>query len=280
MIEQDFKTFLINLDRSPARLADMTVRLQGVGLPFTRIEAVDGRALSDEQRAAYDSDLALAWFGLTMLDNELACYHSHLKALRTFVDSGAGYGLILEDDVEVPRKSVEILTSLIAETHRRNIRFSLFQTSRQHGLVTSRRFRLIVDGFDIRIQVAHRLAYLTGGVLWSRAGAKRFLAEQSRLVVPIDIAVAHFAAEHQDALCSNYTLIRQKFEDSDILDGDPERRTRRLPDFPDFRAIDSRRMAREQKVARLARRLARLGLLSLIWPKVSAKAGTYMRASR
>ena len=44
--------YLINLDRSPDRLARMQARFDEIGAAFVRIPAVDGKALSDAARKA------------------------------------------------------------------------------------------------------------------------------------------------------------------------------------------------------------------------------------
>jgi glycosyl transferase family 25 len=48
------QTWVINLDRAPDRLERISMQLQRLGLPFTRLPAVDARALTADQRAALD----------------------------------------------------------------------------------------------------------------------------------------------------------------------------------------------------------------------------------
>ena len=45
------KAYLINLDRSPERLAHFSAQARRAGLAFERIAAVDGRTLDEAQRA-------------------------------------------------------------------------------------------------------------------------------------------------------------------------------------------------------------------------------------
>lgn len=78
---------LINLERRPDRLEFMTAQLGALGLPFKRIDAIDGASGS---------------FGPgtpTLMGAERACALSHRKAWQYFLDSGDDRCLILEDDV-------------------------------------------------------------------------------------------------------------------------------------------------------------------------------------
>jgi glycosyl transferase, family 25 len=278
MSEQSFKTFLINLDRSPERLAQMTERCDAAGIVFARVNAVDGRCLSDSERQQYDRDGGIAWYGLPMIDNEVACYLSHLKALRAFLDTGAAYGLILEDDTEPDDRSQRILLAIIAECKRRKIQFGFLQAHRNTARTKSQLFKFTQGGQTITISRAHRIGYLAGALLWSREGAEQFLAEHSRIKVPVDIAMATFAAHHQNVLLPSRLIIRQNAHDSDIDDGDPERRSRPLQDYPAFREIDGRRRDREQRIADLARLFSRFGLLKLVWPRFKSAIGAYLNA--
>ena len=51
---EGLQTWVINLDRAPERLERIRQQMQRLALPFTRLPAVDARALRDSQRAALD----------------------------------------------------------------------------------------------------------------------------------------------------------------------------------------------------------------------------------
>lgn len=97
----DFFILVINLDRAPQRLANISSQLDDLGLPWERLSAVDGQLLSFEDSIMLD----LPGFGLrhgkTPLPGELGCYVSHVRAFERFESSSARYCLILEDDVEL-----------------------------------------------------------------------------------------------------------------------------------------------------------------------------------
>ena len=78
---------LINLSRRPDRLAFMRAQFDQLGLPFERIDAIDGKVVD----VGPGTDL--------ISPVELACALSHRKAWAHFLDSGENFCLILEDDV-------------------------------------------------------------------------------------------------------------------------------------------------------------------------------------
>src|SRR5262249_55831623 len=83
--ESAMKTYLINLDRHPDRLAHMREQLKGVA--FERIAAVDG------------SNDPPTTKGLSRF--ELACLNSHQLAWRQFLASSESHACFLEDDLHV-----------------------------------------------------------------------------------------------------------------------------------------------------------------------------------
>jgi glycosyl transferase family 25 len=93
------QTWVINLDRAPERLARITEQLQSLGLPFTRLAAVDAGRLTAPQRAALDEPAYRRKHGMTPLPGELGCYLSHVAVMREFLASDAEFALVLEDDV-------------------------------------------------------------------------------------------------------------------------------------------------------------------------------------
>jgi glycosyl transferase, family 25 len=79
------KVYLINLDRSPDRLAHMRAQLNGA--PFERIPAIDG------------SNDPPTTKGLTRF--ELACLESHKIAWRKFLMGPERCACVLEDDLHI-----------------------------------------------------------------------------------------------------------------------------------------------------------------------------------
>lgn len=94
------KIFLINLAQRSDRLAFMEDQLSALGLPFTRIEAVDGLGDAEIAYPANHSRLSKA---------EFACYLSHVKCWEAFLATDESHCLILEDDVVLAKSLPQIL---------------------------------------------------------------------------------------------------------------------------------------------------------------------------
>jgi glycosyl transferase, family 25 len=92
------RVYVINLDRRQDRLEFMRGQAEARGFAFERIAAVDG-ALPD--LVARAEQLRTGFQGVRITPVELACFESHRKAWRTFLETGDTYGLILEDDLVV-----------------------------------------------------------------------------------------------------------------------------------------------------------------------------------
>jgi glycosyl transferase family 25 len=84
--------YVINLDRSPERLAHMTAMLGGLDVAFQRVPAVDGRKLSEAEvkRLAPDGGL---------FAGEIGCFLSHRECWRRIAAGASSSGIVLEDDV-------------------------------------------------------------------------------------------------------------------------------------------------------------------------------------
>ncbi len=114
----DLRTWVINLDRAPERLQRISAQLQRLGLPWTRLPAVDARALTDTQRAALDEPTYRRRHGMTPLPGELGCYLSHVAVMRAFLASDAACALVLEDDVLLRDTLPAVLQGLVAQPAR------------------------------------------------------------------------------------------------------------------------------------------------------------------
>jgi glycosyl transferase family 25 len=111
-------TWVINLDRAPERLARIRSQLDALGLPFTRLAAVDARALSPVQRAELDEAAYQRKHGMTPVLGELGCYLSHVAVMRAFLASPARFALVLEDDVLLQPTLPAVLQGLAAHAGR------------------------------------------------------------------------------------------------------------------------------------------------------------------
>src|SRR5262249_8648793 len=106
--------FVINLDRSPNRLALVREQLTSLGLAWERVPAVDGSTLSLPDHGVVD-EKAFKWRHHALLRRgEIGCYLSHRIAINRFLASPAAAGVILEDDVQLSADFAAALAALAA----------------------------------------------------------------------------------------------------------------------------------------------------------------------
>lgn len=104
---------MINLATATRRWNNCTRRLVAAGIPFERVEAVDGKALAFPH-PDYDERGYRLRQGRRTIPAEVGCYFSHVRALQAFLDSGDDFGLILEDDASVEPDLYPLISKAIA----------------------------------------------------------------------------------------------------------------------------------------------------------------------
>ncbi|MDB5714324.1 MAG: glycosyl transferase [Sphingomonadales bacterium] len=94
------QTYVINLDRSPERMAFVERRFGDLGLGFTRITATDGNLLSSADLKTFADqrprDGKRGW-----RPGQIGCLMSHLEVWRHVAAAEQPYGLVAEDDVHL-----------------------------------------------------------------------------------------------------------------------------------------------------------------------------------
>ncbi len=177
------RTWVINLDRAPERLAQVTRRLDGLGLPFERLPAVDARAFTPAQRALLDEPAFHRRHGMTPLPGELGCYLSHIEVMRRFLASDADMALVLEDDVQLHTTLPAVLQALQACPGR----WDVVKLSAVHSGTP-----VAVARLDAGHELAVMLSKCTGSsaYLMNRRAAAAWLAEPGGLL-PMQLPYDH-----------------------------------------------------------------------------------------
>ena len=106
-----FKTFLINMDKSPERLCFMKKQLDACNIPFIRQVGIDGKTY--DFTGLYNDKTAREKNGSSLANVEKGCALSHLLVLQQICDQELDYALILEDDVEIPTHFNEVLEEVL-----------------------------------------------------------------------------------------------------------------------------------------------------------------------
>ena len=107
------RTYVINLDRSPDRLTYMDDQLRELGIGYERFPAVD-RDRIDASVPEFDASGYARCHGRRFHSGEVACYLSHVGALRAFLRTDAKYALILEDDARLSPDLMTIIEAAMA----------------------------------------------------------------------------------------------------------------------------------------------------------------------
>ena len=95
--------YLINLKKSPERLAKSKKRLEEQNIGFTRVEGVLGQDLSeDEIKQHYCPALNAKKYHTALTKGQIGCYLSHRKVWQLIAEGDDDFGIIMEDDFVLP----------------------------------------------------------------------------------------------------------------------------------------------------------------------------------
>lgn len=174
------RCLVINLHRSPDRLAHMYAQFKRFGAVFERVEAVDGKHLPDHVlNLQPPSDL---W--KRMGKSEIACFMSHRKCWAIIAGGADEFGAVFEDDVFLADAAGQFLTS--DEWLPKQVSLLKIETFKQRTFIRR------VSRVRIGRHTIHRLtsAHLgTGGYIISKHSAQALLDLSER---ELPCAVDHF----------------------------------------------------------------------------------------
>jgi glycosyl transferase, family 25 len=172
-------TWVINLDRAPDRLARITEQMQRLQLPFTRLAAVDARAMTAQDQARLDTPNYCRQHGMTPLLGELGCYLSHVRLMQQFLRSQAEFALVLEDDVMLHASLPAVLHGLMAQA----ARWDMVKLSGVHS-GTPVRVSNIAPGHDLAVMLSRCTG--SSAYLINRRAAQAYVAGLLPMSLPYD----------------------------------------------------------------------------------------------
>jgi glycosyl transferase family 25 len=92
-------TYLINLADNTARLDNSTAQFMAQAIPFERIDAVNGWALTPSEIGQnYDVAANKTHAKAPLVASEIGCYLSHIAAWKRIANGDAAGGFVFEDD--------------------------------------------------------------------------------------------------------------------------------------------------------------------------------------
>ena len=109
-------SFVINLADNKVRMDNARRQLDAQDIPFSRIEAVNGWALTAEEIGrVYDNRANKTRARHDLVPAEIGCYLSHIDAWRAIAEGTAAGGFVFEDDFEANDTLRHVLTALSAD---------------------------------------------------------------------------------------------------------------------------------------------------------------------
>lgn len=206
----EVRIYAINMDRSIDRWEELCEQAAQLGLELQRIEAIDGAKVAQDERVDWDEPAFKLNTGRDMLPGEYGCYHSHLKALSAFVDSGLPAGVIIEDDIaliaDLPARAV---AALEAVPHADLIKFF------NHRMVGFRHYVTTSQGDRIG-RAFHGPAGSAACYVVTRAGATKLLDRLRIMEYPLDIALERGWATGTEVFTVHRDIVRSKRPPSTI----------------------------------------------------------------
>jgi glycosyl transferase, family 25 len=173
---------VINLDANTARLAAVGAALHGQDIAFSRIDAVNGWALTPEEIArAYDARRNAFDARQPLVPAEIGCYLSHIEAWRRIAAGEAGGGFVFEDDFCATSDLARVMTALSEDTADGWDMVKLFTLAPEVDLAASRE---ILDG--VRIGIPYRVPTCLIGYGLTRSAAKRLVDRALPFFRPVD----------------------------------------------------------------------------------------------
>jgi glycosyl transferase family 25 len=173
---------VINLDRSPDRMARFSSDCAAAGLAFQRFRGVDGLAIPDHLKP-YFCD-AGGRIVAPLSSGEIGCFASHLGVWRLVVERGIPAALICEDDAllssDLADTVSELLSALPADWD--IVRLCRAPKRAAHTLALMSTGRRLVQYSKIPSGSA--------GYLVSKAGAAKLL-RQRKAWAPVDVEISH-----------------------------------------------------------------------------------------
>lgn len=177
----EFAVYVINLDRSPERLSEVTKSANLNGIQFERVPAVDGNESLFETDQIDRANFRRA-NGRPVADGEVGCYLSHVKALKTFLASSEEVALICEDDILFGNETLVAMSALLHHADWHVVKLINF---RYRGFIRHRRLRN--DRYIGRC--IHGPSGSSAAYAVTKDGARRLLATLLPMIVPFDVAL-------------------------------------------------------------------------------------------
>lgn len=221
----DLPVFLINLDGSDQRLKAASAQLGQSHISFQRVPAFDGRRLTIDEFPDYDPLAAMKYMGRPMRGGEIGCYLSHLDCARRFLDSGAGQGVVLEDDMQLMEGFEEGVGQILEWLSTGTIDWDVINIGPNRHKIYTPLFSFTAGKQLRQLTHAHYFPMTTTGLIWSRKGATAFVSEHRRIWCAVDNYLRHWQTRTDRGLAVWPPLVTTTGAESEIAHPTQRRRS-------------------------------------------------------
>lgn len=173
--------YVINLADNTARLENAARQLEAQGLPWERIDAVNGWALDEAEMArVYDADRNARHGRHPLVPAEIGCYLSHIAAWDRIAKGDAPGGFIFEDDFAADETLAPLLHLLAEDDAGDWDMVKLFTFDAEPRIVAERTLG------DFRLVTPYRVPTCLIGYALTRDAAARLVARAVPFFRPVD----------------------------------------------------------------------------------------------
>ncbi len=174
------EAFVISMSCNVSRRAQVERIVAACPVPCRPLEAVDGRSMTESERAIfYSRRLHAPRYPFALRPAEIGCFLSHRRVWQSILDLDLDVGLVLEDDVELERPGFDRTLTVATDAIRSS---DLVRLRLMHRTPRSWRAR-----GECRVEHPTVTPLGTQAQLVSREGARRLLAVTGRFDRPIDV---------------------------------------------------------------------------------------------
>ncbi len=175
------KAYVINLDSAPDRWEHMLRAFESTSFSLVRIPAVSGKELK-LPIPEFDEEKFRRRHGRLTNIFEVACYLSHIKAMKAFLDSGESHAMICEDDLYPTKDTTRVIGRLMETTR-------FWNMARLAGLKLGKPLKVSSLGHGYSLTVPMHRFKGTGAYIVDRKAAKALSEGLLPMWLPYDHAL-------------------------------------------------------------------------------------------
>ena len=204
MLQPTMKIYVINLQDAHDRWRHADQQFQNAGLSAERMNAVDGRLLSDSGvEEVYDARRNRKSYFSPLHRGELGCFLSHRSAWQQVRDGCDDYGLIVEDDIEILGPLREFLAEI--EEHRPHADLIKLDKPGQGSC-----FEHLTLACGYQLHQPAQVPLDAAAYLLSRRGAEKLMTALEKIYMPVDVHMQFWWQSELNIWCVDRPLVGQE----------------------------------------------------------------------